>query len=327
MSASFGKSIVVTLFGESHAKYIGATIDGLPANIEIDHNFITSQLAKRRGKGNLTTSRIENDEYEFISGVKNGKTNGNPLTVLIKNENYNDEEYPLDIARPSHGDYTNYLVNKENGERIGGGYYSGRLTAPIVVLGAIAISVLKNKNITITSKIDDKTIELVKEAKANNDSLGAKVVTVVKNFIPGVGGAFFDTLEGNLASAIFAIPGVKGVSFGLGFDYELSLGSKVNDEFALKDDKIAFTSNNCGGINGGYSNGDDIVINTVFKPTPSIGKMQKCLDLKTKKVIDYQINGRHDACIAIRGQVVVDSVVSLVLIDALKNKYGEEFLK
>ena len=326
MGSTLGKNINLTVFGESHGPYVGATLSGLPSGIKINLEYINQKMRLRKGGKPGTTNRVEEDEINFISGVRDGYTNGNPITVLIKNKDYRDEDYNLDIARPSHGDYTNYLKYGEFGERIGGGFYSARTTAPIVALCAIIQEQLEKKNIFIKQEIvydEDKQNNAIK----NNDSLGALVVSKIQGLEDGVGEPYFDSLESNISHALFSIPGVKGVSFGLGFDYLNKCGSEVNDQFDVQNNKVVTTTNNCGGINGGISNGQEITINTVFKPAASVGTNQNVLNLKTKEIQQYQINGRHDACIAIRGSVVISSLVAFVVLDLLLSIHGVNYLK
>lgn len=327
MGSVLGKNITLTVFGESHGQLVGATLIGLPSGIKIDDEYIKSQMAKRKPKGGLTTSRSEADEISFISGVKDGFTNGNPLTVVIKNNDYDNKEYNDEIARPSHGDFTNFVRYGEYGERRGGGFSSGRLTAPIVALGAIAISLLESKGIHLSSTIDRNVLDKIEKARENQDSIGAKVTTTISGMEIGIGEPMFDSIESVFAHALFSIPGVKGVSFGLGFDYNGAHASEVNDQFMVIDGRVTTKTNNTGGIDGGMSNGNDIIVHTIFKPTPSIQIEQNALNLKTMQVEEYEIVGRHDACIALRGQVVVDSLIAISLLDLLVEFHGKGYLK
>ncbi|MCH5172254.1 MAG: chorismate synthase [Erysipelotrichales bacterium] len=325
MGSVLGKNITLTIFGESHGKVVGATLAGLPSGIKIDENFINSQMMKRKAVGGLTTPRIEDDKVKFISGVKDGFSNGNPLTVIIENNDYDDREYINKIARPSHSDFVTFMRHKEYGERRGGGFSSGRLTAPIVALGAIVISILESKNIHISSSINKKVLDKIDEVRKDGNSIGAEVTTIISGVDIGIGEPMFDSMESVFAHAIFSIPGVKGVSFGLGFKYDEALGSEVNDQFIIKNDKVTTKTNNSGGIDGGMTNGNDIVIHTVFKPTPSIAMTQNALNLETMRIEEYKIEGRHDACIALRGQVVVDSILAISLFDMLVEFYGKRY--
>ncbi len=327
MASSFGKNIILTLFGESHGPFVGGTLCGLPSSIMIDKDFINSQMLKRKAKAGVTSARLEEDKVHFISGIKNGYTNGNPLTILVENKNYKNNEYNSNLARPSHADFTNFVRHGEYGERLGGGFSSGRLTAPLVALGAIALKIINKHGIEINSNVDREIINKLEDIKQANDSIGAKVTTIIKGVEIGVGEPFFDSLESVFAHAIFSIPGVKGVSFGLGFDYNGKLGSEVNDQFCIRNGKVTTISNNSGGIDGGLANGNDIVINTIFKPTPSIGIPQSTVNLSTMQIEKYQIKGRHDVCIALRGQVVIDSILAISLLDMLVEYYGKGFIK
>ncbi len=322
MSDSIGTHIQLTLFGESHGPYVGATLTGLPAGVYIDEEFIKKNLSLRRPDGKITTSRIEQDEYRFISGVKGNYSNGNPLTVLIPNSDV--KETKTNLARPSHADYATYVRNYPAYDIAGGGFSSGRLSAPLVALGSICESVLTRKGISISTEVEGLKEDLV-EVKAQKDSIGATVNVKISNVEAGLGGSYFSSLESKLAQAIMAIPGVKGIEFGLGFDFANKRGSEVNDNFVIKEGKVTTRSNNCGGINGGITNGNEIVFRTVFKPTPSIEKEQDYLDLEKKEIVHASLEGRSDPCIALRGQYVVKAISALIILNELLEKYGKEY--
>lgn len=326
MKDFLGDNIKLVLFGESHGPFVGATLLGLPAGIKINHIAIKQNLSKRRPNSVDSTSRIEQDEYTFISGVSNDFTNGNPLTVIIKNEDIDDSPYSERLARPSHSDFTNYLKNGDYGEIKGGGFSSGRLTASLMIIEAILNPFLKRKNITIdtwTLNIEEN----VKKVKESRDSLGAKVMIKIQGVEGGLGGPYFSSLESKFACALLSIPGVKGIEFGLGFAFENKLGSEVNDQFMIKEGKICTKTNNCGGINGGISNGNEITFDVIFKPTSSIGKSQDYLNLKNKTIVRKKLTGRYDPCIAVRGKYVVKALLTFVILDELMNKYGTELYK
>ena len=358
MKNSFGNEIVTTLIGESHGKYISAVVDGLPAGIKVDFDLIEKNLQKRRPKKNISTNRIENDEYEIISGVFNGFTNGCPICIIIKNQNIDDKVYD-DVRgkmRPSHADLTQYIKYNGYDDYRGGGHFSGRLTAALVAVGSIAQMYLNKKNIHLgthilkSQNIEDKKIENIEDIKilqnadfpmidenkkneliekitkikTEGDSIGALTETVIFNVEEGIGEPLFDNVESMISKALFGIPAIKGVSFGAGFDFCNMLGSSANDCPYYENGKIKYKTNNNGGINGGITNGDKIIINCAIKPTPSIYKEQNSIDFINKENIKLNIKGRHDPFIANRICPVIDAVVSLVLSDLYVIRNGNK---
>ena len=357
MSSVIGDNIKVSLFGESHGSVVGATIHGLESGIKIDYEFIKHQMNLRKANDNLSTSRVEEDEVKFISGVFNDFTTGAPLTVVIENKNVNSKDYPK-MFRPSHADYTQELKYKGYQDYRGGGHFSGRLTAPIVALGSIVISILKNKNIKIGSHIknihnilDDninfndldnyfnyvnneifpvlnlnKKEEMIKEIeviKEDLDSVGGIIETVI-SLPSSIGEPFFDSLESKISQYLFSVPGLKGIEFGLGFDFAKYRGKEVNDEL-VNDGEVRTLTNNNGGINGGISNSMPIVFRCVLKPTPSILKEQRSIDENFNNTI-LEIKGRHDPCIVRRARVVIDSLVALCLLDLISINEGKKWM-
>lgn len=357
MSSVIGDNIKISLFGESHESVVGATIHGLEAGIKIDYEFIKHQMNLRKANDNLSTGRQESDEVKFISGVFNDFTTGTPLTVIIENKNVNSNDYPK-MFRPSHADYTQELKYKGFQDYRGGGHFSGRLTAPLVALGSIAISILNSKNIKIGSHIKDihnikdddvnfndldnyfnyvnneifpvlnkdkkeLMIKEIENVKKEQDSIGGIIETVIK--LPhSIGEPFFNSLESKLSQYLFSVPGVKGIEFGLGFDFAKFKGSEVNDEF-IKDEKVRTLTNNNGGINGGISNGEPIIFRCVLKPTPSILKEQRSIDENFNNTT-LEIKGRHDPCIVRRARVVIDSLVALCLSDLISVYEGKKWM-
>jgi chorismate synthase len=357
VSSVIGDNIKVSLFGESHGSVVGATIHGLESGIKIDYEFIKHQMNLRKANDNLSTARVEEDEVKFISGVFNDFTTGAPLTVVIENKNVNSKDYPK-MFRPSHADYTQELKYKGYQDYRGGGHFSGRLTAPIVALGSIAISILKNKNIKIGSHIknihnilDDninfneldnyfnyvnneifpvlnlnKKEEMIKEIKTikeDLDSVGGIIETVI-SLPSSIGEPFFDSLESKISQYLFSVPGLKGIEFGLGFDFAKYRGKEVNDEL-VNDGEVRTLTNNNGGINGGISNSMPIVFRCVLKPTPSILKEQRSIDENFNNTI-LEIKGRHDPCIVRRARVVIDSLVALCLLDLISINEGKKWM-
>ena len=361
MKNSIGTSIIFTLFGESHGEAIGFVLDGITPGVEIDNEYIKLQLSKRSAKKNLSTDRLETDEYEFLSGVFNNKTTGTPISCIIKNKNVNDADYDktYGMARPAHADFTQHVKYRGFEDYRGGGHFSGRLTAPIVVAGSICELMLKQKNILIGTHIkslqdikdseftdykndlellsnksievlDDKVLEVMKNkvesVKKDCDSMGGIAETVVLNMPVGVGEPWFDNIESMISHAVFSIPAVKGITFGSGFDFNDMLGSVANDKMRYENGKVITTTNHNAGINGGISNGMPIIFDTVFKPTPSIFKEQESIDFIKKENVNFTIKGRHDPCIILRATVVVSCMTALVISDLLAQRYGTDFI-
>lgn len=361
MKNTFGTSVCVTLFGESHGPAIGAVIDGLAPGIAINKNFIDAQLTKRRPAGKISTARVEADKYEILSGVFNGKTTGTPIAIVIPNENVRSGDYSdvSRLARPGHADYTAHVKYHGYEDFRGGGHFSGRLTAALVAAGAVAISALEAKGIRIATHIkscagvtdrdfDDifkdsealnamnfavlnsdaaeKMRTEMEKAAAEGDSVGGVLQTVVIGFPAGVGEPFFGSVESTLSSALFSIPAVKGVEFGDGFKLCDMLGSEANDPFYIDGDKILTKTNRNGGINGGITNGMPILFNCAVKPTPSIFKEQETIDYLKNENAKLSLKGRHDPAIIHRARVVVDSITALALCDMLAQRFGTDWL-
>ncbi len=361
MKNSFGNHFVVTIFGESHGQAIGVVIDGMPSGIKINEQLMSQQLFRRKAKGKISTSRVEKDEVQIVSGVFESYSTGTPITLLIKNENQQSKDYTKTkgILRPSHSDYSAMIRYLGYEDYRGGGHFSGRITAPLVAAGSIALSMLHSKNIVVGShisqintvvdsnfsdddilckqqiseifnkefpiindEIKEEMISCIEQARASLDSVGGIVESKVLNMPSGVGEPFFDSLESRLSHAIFSIGGVKGIEFGLGFDFAKEKGSTCNDEFYMSDDGVRTRTNNNGGINGGISNGMPIHFKTVIKPTPSIAQSQNTVDMNTQENCELQIQGRHDPCIVHRALVVIDSVIAIVLVDCLIERFG-----
>lgn len=365
MRNTFGNSISVTVFGESHGEGIGAVIDGLCAGLDVDYERIDAYLNKRRPSGKTDTPRIEKDEYKIISGVFNGKTTGTPIAVIIPNENTKSKDYTYGIARPSHADYTASVKYHGYEDYRGGGHFSGRITASLVVCGAIIITALEKLGIKIGTHIlkcagesdekfsDDldtlneqiatlnalnfpvisKTAEQrmsdkILEASSQGDSVGGVLQTAITGIPAGVGEPFFDSVESVISHALFSVGGVKGVEFGSGFAMADLKGSEANDPFEIVDGKIATKTNNNGGVNGGITNSMPITFNCAIKPTPSISKPQSTVDFVKMENTTLQIKGRHDPAIVRRACVVIESVSALAIADLLAQKYGTDvFLK
>lgn len=360
MKNSFGTSVSLTLFGESHGAEIGAVIDGLAPGIEIDEGFIAERLSLRRPHGKISTSRVEADEFRIVSGVFNQKTTGTPITILIPNTNLRSGDYTPNLPRPGHADYTARCKYHGFEDYRGGGHFSGRVTAALVAAGAVLITALASKGIALGTHvsrlagIQDRSFAdysedfsdlkqksfpvldpdagarmtaAIEAAAAEGDSVGGVLETAVIGLDAGVGEPWFDTVEGLLAHALFSVPAVKGVEFGTGFVLADMKGSLANDPFCVCNGKVTMQSNHNGGVNGGITNGMPLIFRCAVKPTPSIFKEQESVDLKTGEPCKLSLAGRHDPAIVHRARVVVESVAALVLCDLLAMRYGTDYFK
>ena len=360
MKNTFGQSVAVTLFGESHGEYIGAVLDGLAPGLTVDEAFIRHQLSLRRPQGKISTARVEADEFQIVSGVFEGKTTGTPLCILIPNTNTRSSDYTRNIPRPGHADYAAECKYHGYQDARGGGHFSGRLTAALVAAGAIAISVLRQNGILIGTHISrisdicdrqfnsyesdietlaDLTFPVLDSAKADvmracieeaaseGDSVGGILETAVIGLPAGVGEPWFDTVEGMLSHALFSIPAIKGVEFGTGFGMADLRGSQANDAFRMENGRVVTATNHNGGINGGITNGMPVIFRCAVKPTPSIFQEQESVDMTTNQNATIKLSGRHDPAIIHRARVVVDSVAALVLCDLLALRFGTDFPK
>ncbi|MBR2320424.1 MAG: chorismate synthase [Clostridia bacterium] len=362
MKNTFGNSVAITLFGESHGEYIGAVIDGLAPGMEINHEYIARKLTLRRPAGAISTPRQEQDTYKIVSGVVNGCTTGTPVTILIPNENVNSGDYAATqtVARPSHADYTAQCKYHGYQDARGGGHFSGRVTAALVAAGAICQYFLERKGVFIGTHVkrcagisdrdfadfpadihslNQQTFAVLDEASgeamqaailaaaAEGDSVGGVLETAVIGMPAGVGEPWFDTMESILSHVMFSIPAVKGIEFGAGFAIADMRGSEANDPFAIENGHIVTATNHNGGVNGGITNGMPLVFRTAIKPTPTIFKPQQTVDVDTMTETVLQPKGRHDPAIVHRARVVQDAATALVLCDALALRYGTDWLK
>lgn len=325
---SLGRLFRVTIFGESHGKVVGVTVDGCPPGLEIREEEIQKDLDRRRpGQSDVSTTRKEEDRVEILSGVFNGLSTGSPLTMIIRNKDVDSSTYEKikNTPRPGHADFTAFVRYAGFNDYRGGGMFSGRMTASLVMAGAIAKKILEEEGISILSqtvqignvKGEKKMEELIKKAKEEKDSVGGIVECEIKNVPAGLGDPFFDTLEGEIAKGMFSIPAVKGIEFGKGFELAEMRGFESNDTFIIREGKILTETNNSGGINGGISNGMSIKFRIVFKPTSSIARKQKTVDLEKMEETEITIEGRHDPCIVPRAVPVVESVSAIVIADHL----------
>ncbi len=356
MSSEFGKNIKLSVFGESHGEAIGCVIDGLPSGVRLDLDKIYIDMARRApGKDKTATPRLEKDIPHILSGVLDGVTTGAPLAAVIENTNTKSGDYSnlLTVPRPSHSDYPAYVKYDGNNDIRGGGHFSGRLTAPIVFAGALAKQILAEKGVYVGAHIaqigkvkderfdknnipkklldrlcvsafslidpdmETKMREEIENARTSLDSVGGIIECAAVGMPVGVGSNIFSTVESHLSSMLFAVPAVKGVEFGAGFDFAEMNASKANDAYCIKNGEVALNSNNNGGVLGGMTTGAPVVLSVVIKPTPSIAKPQKSVNLQTMTEETLVINGRHDPCIVPRAVPVIEAVVAFALLDLM----------
>ncbi len=357
MKNTFGNNISVTIFGESHSKGIGVVIDGLPAGIAVDEEFIRHMLGRRRPSGAISTARREADEYVIQSGVFVGFTTGTPICITIPNNDTKSKDYDAfrGKARPGHADYTAHIKYGGFEDYRGGGHFSGRITAALVAAGSILIPALESKGIYIGTHI--ASLAGIKDAELENsvdaienlhkaafpvvdtekgilmqeailaaskecDSVGGILETVIVGLPTGLGEPFFDSVESQLAHMLFSVPAVKGVEFGAGFGVADMKGSENNDEIRIKDGKVITLTNNAGGINGGITNGMPITFKCAVKPTPSIAKPQNTVDFISNENTEIAITGRHDPCILHRVAPVLEAAAAIVIFDILCGENG-----
>lgn len=356
MSCSFGTNIKITIFGQSHSQAMGVVIDGIPAGIKLDLDKIC-RFMQRRAPGNrdISTPRKEEDFPNIISGIVESTTCGAPICAVIENKNAKSDDYDKlkEIPRPSHADFSAYMKHNGFNEIRGGGNFSGRLTAPLCFAGAICLQILEEKGIFIGAHITsigrikeerfypvsvnadllqaltqkefpvlDDTAESnmkaeILNAKKQLDSVGGTVECAVVGVPAGIGEPIFEGIENKLTQIIFGIPAIKGIEFGNGFDCAGLFGSENNDEFMVNGDKITTKTNNHGGILGGISSGMPIIFRVAVKPTPSIGKSQISVNLKTKESEELVVGGRHDPCIVPRAVPCIEAATAIAILDFL----------
>jgi len=358
MSGMWGSKIKLSIFGESHGNAIGITIDGLPAGFSIDMDKIMMEMARRApGKSSLSTPRKESDIPEILSGYFEGKTTGTPLCAIIRNSNTKSKDYSKlkDVMRPGHADYTGAVRYKGFNDYRGGGHFSGRITAPLVFAGAICKQILEVKGIIISAhinsigkikdcsflesdisdellnsfkekelplintKLEDEMRQEILSARSSGDSIGGTIECAILGVSPGIGDPFFDSVESTLAHLMFSVPAVKGIEFGKGFDISKMRGSEANDEYYLENGNIKTKTNNNGGILGGITNGMPIIFNVAIKPTASIFKEQKAVNIITMEETTLCIEGRHDPCIVQRALPVIEAVAAIGITELMNS--------
>ena len=350
MRNSLGRLFTITSFGESHGRCVGIIVDGCPAGLPVTEEDIQSEVDKRKpGTSVAGTKRVEEDKVEIISGVFGGFTTGAPICLVIWNRDVDSGEYERNrfLPRPGHADYTAFRKYGGFNDFRGGGRFSGRITAAFVMAGAIARKLLNLTGIEVIAhtveiggikaqprEFDEikrnveknplrcadleaakKMAGLIEKVKAEGDSLGGIIEGIARNVPVGLGEPVFDTLDGELARALLAIPAVKGVEFGSGFAAAGMRGSENNDPFTIQEGEIVTKTNNAGGILGGISSGMPIVVRVAVKPTSSIAKSQQTVDMRNMESVSLAVGGRHDVCIVPRAVVVVESMMAVTLGD------------
>ena len=349
MSSIFsGTALRLSVFGQSHSEAIGMTLDGLPAGIPVDPDELLGFLNRRApGQNDWSTPRREEDRPEFLCGLKDGRTCGAPLTAVIRNHNTRGKDYEQlrILPRPGHADYTAQVKYGGFQDYQGGGHFSGRLTAPLCVAGGILLQMLKRQGITVQARVlriadvedespfassvaekefptvsDEAGLRMrkaISDARGEGDSVGGIVECVIRGVPAGIGEPMFDGVENRIAQLMFAVPAVKGIEFGAGFAAAGMRGSENNDEFCLTEGQIRTRSNHAGGILGGITDGEEIVFRTAFKPTPSISRPQRSVNLETMREETLAITGRHDPCIVPRAVPVVEAAAAIALSDLI----------
>lgn len=319
----FGEDFRITLWGESHGPQIGLVIDGVPAGIALSADDFEADLARRRSGAAGTTPRREADQPQFVAGLYRGFTTGAPLAIAFANADTRSQDYGAVEAghdRPSHADRTGWIKYGGFNDPRGGGHFSGRLTLALTAAGVVAKKVLPPQ-LAFTTRLvelggcsDPAQFDaLLREAAAAHDSVGGVAECRVAGIPAGWGAPFFDAAESVIAHLLFAIPGVKGVEFGSGFDAARRRGSENNDPILDAEGHTA--ANHAGGIDGGITNGNELIVRAAFKPTASIARPQETFNRATGRIETLRLGGRHDVCIALRGAVVVEAAVAIALAD------------
>ncbi|NLN51108.1 MAG: chorismate synthase [Acholeplasmataceae bacterium] len=326
---SFGKLFKVTIYGESHGPSVGVIISGIKPGIKVDYQLIESNLERRKPSYYGSTPRKEKDTYTIESGINQGYTTGTPILIRVLNEDLKKQDYNQfkEHYRPSHVDFVSNLKYQGYNNLSGSGHFSGRLTVGLVIAGAFAKMITNyhiiSKFVQVGKLTDLANLEsYIKEVADQKDSVGAVVKITVKGVEPGLGEPFFESVESKLSSILYSVPGIKGVSFGTGFAGVSLLGSEFNDPLITESGKTL--TNHSGGINGGITNGNDLIVNVFVRPASSIGKPQETFNFKTKKIETLTITGRHDSFIAQRAVVVLESVIQIALCDLLLQKKSRQ---
>ncbi len=345
-----GRELRLVSFGESHGEVVGAVIEGVPAGLPLIESDVQELLDLRRpGQSRYTTARSESDRVRIISGVFRGRTTGAPVTMIVRNEDVISSYYEefRKRPRPGHADYVAALKYGGYNDYRGGGRFSGRITISMCMGGAVAEKLLRRLGVEViaysleiggvrASNFDlegareyryrnplrapdersyREMARIVEEARREGDSVGGVVEAIALNVPPGLGEPVFDTIEGDVAKAMFSIPAVKGVEFGSGFRAARMRGSEHNDPLVIRDGRVAYAKNDHGGVIGGITTGEPVVVRVAFKPTSSIAKPQRTVDLEEMREVEIRVKGRHDPSIVPRAVVVVESMLAFVLAD------------
>lgn len=351
MSCSFGEKIKVTIFGQSHSDAIGVVIDGLPAGKKLDTDKIYSFMARRApGKNKFSTPRKEADMPEILSGLVDSVTCGAPLCAVIRNSDTRSKDYEnlRTVPRPAHADFTAFFKHNGFNDVRGGGNFSGRMTAPLCFAGAVCMQFLEDEGIRIGAHIEkiagisddrynsvsvdfadvdkkefpvlddakgEKMKEKIEEARLNSDSVGGVIECAVTGLPVGMGEPMFDGIENLISRAVFAVPAVKGIEFGSGFEGADMYGSENNDSFIVSDGKIVTQTNNHGGILGGISSAMPVIFRVAMKPTPSIGQKQRSVNLINREEEELTVGGRHDPCVVPRAVPCIEAAAAIAIIN------------
>ena len=355
MSSSYGENLRIHIFGESHGPAVGVAVEGIPAGERVDLEELQRFLDRRApGRSAWSTPRKEADIPEFLSGLREGRTCGTPLTAILKSANTRSGDYDAlrDVPRPGHADYTAWVKYGESRDSRGGGHFSGRLTAPLCVAGGICLQLLAREGITIISRVaaiggvrdegeltastaekafptvSDSAGEAMRSAiaaaRAEGDSLGGVIECAVLGLPAGLGDPMFDGMENRIAAAVFGVPAVKGIEFGAGFAAAGLRGSENNDAFSVENGRIITDSNHCGGILGGITDGMPLTFRAAVKPTPSLARPQQSVDLKTGEIVPLTVTGRHDPCIVPRAVPCLEAAAAIAVYDALLARRKEQ---
>ncbi len=354
MSTYYGENINLEIYGASHAPAIGMKLSGIPEGVQVDPEVLQAFLNRRApGQNAFSTARKEADMPEFLSGLTDGKTNGETIHAEIKNTNTRSHDYDnlRTVPRPGHADYTAMMKYGEKAELAGGGPFSARMTAPLCIAGGMMIQALERVGIRIFARIlsigtirdegdftgpvsgkfwpcvndakGEEMQQLILEKKAAGDSVGGVIECMITGLPTGIGGPMFEGMEGHIAPVVFGVPAVKGIEFGAGFKASEMTGSENNDPFIIRDGKVQTATNNAGGILGGITNGMPLVFRVAMKPTPSIALTQKSVDISTMTETEMQVHGRHDPCIVLRAVPCIEAAAAVAVYDALLTRKKE----
>ena len=358
MSSTYGESIKLSIFGQSHGPAVGMTLDGIPAGLPVDLDALQDFLNRRApGKNAYSTPRVEEDYPEFLSGIVDGYTCGAPITAVIRNNNTRSGDYSAlkDSPRPGHADYPAQVKYQGYQDVAGGGHFSGRLTAPLCIAGGLCKQWLERENIkigahlSVVAGIADDPISLdwlnpeferigkdfpvlnpeagkrmqdeIQRARADGDSVGGIIECVVAGIPAGIGNPMFGGMESRIAQIIYGIPAVKGLDFGSGFSGSYLRGSQNNDAYTIQDGTVRTLTNNAGGILGGITTGMPLVFSVAIKPTPSISREQQSISLAKMEDAVLTVQGRHDPCIAPRAVPVVEAAAAIAVYDAILSNH------